>query len=334
LRLRPFHLCIRRRYSSPDVNRLFLLAGSLVLARALGAQGLPAHQPLNPTSATRTGLYAEPYRAFDPGGGWRSGLSIEYGNAIESDTAGTSSYLLDAELMRSSLLLQRDLSPRVFAELELSAVGAYAGFTDGFFVWYHRLIHYTQPERAARPENVFGYRFSLPDGTTITRTPSALSLGDTRATLGLRHGESLQSVLSLTLPTATGGYGRGVPSVSTVHTVHLELSPRVFYEGTAGVGFTPRHGDLSAYQRMLFASASTGFGFRLWGSQSVFGSFFYHSPDYHGTGLRSLDHHELTADFGWLARGRDGRDWYVSFTEDLGPGDPGIDLILRVGRTW
>jgi hypothetical protein len=316
------------------VKRSSLVAGSLLVARALGAQGLPSHQPLNPTSTARTGLYAEPYRAFDPAGGWRTGVSVEYGNAIESDTNGTSSYLLDAELMRTSLRLGRDLSPRVFAGLELSAVGAYAGFADGFFVWYHRLIHYTQPERAARPENEFGYRFSLPNGTRITRSPSALSLGDARVTLGRRHGESLQSVLSLTLPTATGGYGRGVPSVSTVQTVHIELSPRVFYEGTAGAGFTPRHGDLSPWQRTLFVSASTGFGFRLWGSQSVFGSFFYHSPDYHGTGLSSLDRHELTADFGWLARGRDGRDWYVSFTEDLGPGDPGIDLILRIGRTW
>jgi len=316
------------------VTKLLLATGCLVLVRALGAQGLPAHQPLNPTSATRTGLYAEPYRAFDPAGGWRTAISLEYGNAIESDSHGASSYLLDAELMRSSVLFRRDLTPRAFAEFELSAVGTYAGFADGFFVWYHRLIHFTQPERAARPENTFAYQFALPDGTTITRMPSALSLGDARATLGLRHGESLQSALSLTVPTATAGYGRGVPSLSTVHTVHIELSSRVFYEGTVGVGFTPRHGDLSAYQRTLFASGSTGFGFRLWGSQSVFGSFFYHSPDYHGTGLPSLDHHELTADFGWLARGRDGRNWYVSFTEDLGPGDPGIDLILHVGRTW
>ena len=316
------------------MTRLLLVAGSLLLARALGAQGLPPHQPLNPTSAGRTGLYAQPYRAFDPSGGWRPGVSIEYGNAIESDTAGASAYLLDAELMRASLLLVRDLSPRVFAEAEVSAVGAYAGFADGFFVWYHRLIHFTQPERLARPENQFAYRFSLPDGTRITRSPSALSLGDARVALGVRHGESLQSVLSLTLPTATAGYGRGVPSLSTVHTVHIELSSRVFYEGTVGVGFTPRHGDLAPYQRTLFASGSTGFGFRLWGSQSVFGSFFYHSPDYRTTGLSSLDRHELTADFGWLARGRDGRNWYVTFTEDLGPGDPGIDLILRLGRTW
>ena len=86
------------------MKRSLLVAGTVLAARALGAQGLPAHQPLNPTSTARTGLYAQPYRAFDPAGGWRTGLSVEYGNAIESDTHGTSSYLLDAELMRGSLL--------------------------------------------------------------------------------------------------------------------------------------------------------------------------------------------------------------------------------------
>ena len=58
-----------------------------------------------------------------------------------------------------------------------------------------------------RREVYYGRRRSY----RITRSPSAQSLGDARVTLGRRHGESLQSVLSLTLPTATGGYGRGVP---------------------------------------------------------------------------------------------------------------------------
>lgn len=313
---------------------LALLAGGIVLARGLGAQGLPAHEPLNPTSASRSGLYAQPFRALDPRRAWRAALAFDYGNAIESDTAGTSSYLLDAEIMRTSLALSRDLSARTFVELTVNTGGTRAGFTDGFFEWYHRVIHFRQPERAARPRNQFAYRFTLPDGSTISRSPSSFALGDARVTVGLRHGESLQSALSVTLPTATGGQGRGVPSLAAVHTVHRELSSRVFYEGTFGLGLTPRHGDLAAWQRTRFASASTGFGLRLWGSQSVYGSFFWHSPYYRATGLRSLDRHELTADFGWLARGRNGRNWHISFTEDLGPGDPGIDLILRIGRTF
>lgn len=316
------------------MKTLLLLGAGAALARALGAQGLPAHQPLNPTSSARSGLYAQPYRAFDPRRSWRPGIVVEYGNAIESDTHGTSSYLLDAEMLRVSLAMSRDIGTRGFAELTLTAGGTYAGFADGFFEWYHRVIHYRQPERAARPRNQFAYHFALPDGTTIDRTPAGLSLGDARATAGLRFGESLQSALSLTLPVATAGQGRGVPSLSAIQTVHYELSSRVFYEGTFGLGVTPRHGELGPWQRTRFASASTGFGFRLWGGQSVYGSFFWHSPYYQDTGLRSLDRHELTADFGWLARGRNGRDWHIGFTEDLGPGDAGIDLILSVGRTF
>ena len=316
------------------MNLRLLLTGSILLAPALSAQGLPLHQPLNPTSTTRSGLYAQPFRGFDPRHAWRAAVSFEYGNAIESDTHGTSSYLLDAEIMRTGLSLSRNLGTRGFLDLGVFATGTYAGFADGFFEWYHRLIRYRHPERAARPRNQFAYHFSLPDGTVIDRTPSGLALGDARATVGLRFGQSLQSAISLTLPTGTGGLGRGVPSVSAVQTVHQELSSRVFYEGTFGLGLTPRHGDLAAWQRTRFASASTGFGFRLWGGQSVYGSFFWHSPYYHDTGLRSLDRHELTADFGWLARGRDGRDWHIGLTEDLGPGDAGIDLILSVGRTF
>ena len=313
---------------------LLLLGAGVTLARALGAQGLPAHEPLNPTSSTRSGLYAQPYRAFDPRRSWRPRIVFEYGNAIESDTQGTSSYLLDAEVMRASLAMSRDIGTRGFVELTLTAGGTYAGFADGFFEWYHKLIHYRQPERAARPRNQFAYRFALPDGSSIDRAPVGLALGDARATIGVRFGESLQSAVSITLPAATAGQGRGVPSLSAIQTVHSELSSRVFYEGTFGLGVAPRHGQLGPWQRTRFASASTGFGFRLWGGQSVYGSFFWHSPYYHGTGLRSLDRHELTADFGWLARGRDGRDWHVGFTEDLGPGDAGIDLILTVGRTF
>jgi hypothetical protein len=304
----------------------------MALVPALRAQ-LPFHEPLNPTSAIRTALYAQPYRAFDPRGGWQLRLGLAYGNAIESDTHGTSSYLLDAEALRVSFGASRDLGTRGFVALETGVTGTYAGFADGFFVWYHRVIGFRQPERTARPRNEFAWRFILP-GVDVERTPVALALADTRMTVGIRHGESLQSAFSVTLPTATGGLGRGVPSVALVHTVHQEISSRLQFEGTFGTGATPRHGALAPWQRTLFASASTGVAIRLFGAQSVYGSFFWHSPYYRGTDLRSLDRHELTADFGWLARGADGREWHVGLTEDLGPGDPGIDLILSVGRTF
>lgn len=322
------------------MKRFLLVAHACVLAAtalapAMRAQGLPPHQPLNPSSSSRSGLGAESYRASAPGQ-WRVAAGFEYGNAIESDSTARGSYLLDAELMRAAVAVSRDLNIRTFARVEASATGAYAGFADGFFVWYHKLIHFTQPERVARPKNQFDYAFRLPDGSAVSRRPYALAFGDIRGTLGMRFGRSLQSTLTLTLPSATGpaGYGLGTISVGTVETVHLELSSRLVYEGGVGIGYTPRHGDLAAYQRTIFASASSGLSVRLWGSQSVYGRLFYHSPYYRGTTLRSLDRREMTADFGWLARGRDGREWHVDLTEDLAPGDAGIDLILQIGRTW
>ncbi len=316
-------------------TRLPLVIAALLTAPSAAAQGLPQHEPLNPTSASRSGLYAQPYRALDPRG-WQLGVRVSYGNAIESDSGRGVRYLLDAEVLRVRLAASRDLSSSTFVSLDLGVGGADAGFADGFFVAYHKLIHFSQPERAARPRNVFGYVFDLPAGHEVVRAPVSLALGDTRATIGVRHSQSLQSVLSVTLPTATGpeGYGRGTVSVSTVQTVRLALSSRFLYEGTFGLGLTPRHGALAGFQRTTFASASTGISIRLWGSQSVYGYFFYHTPYYHDTGLRSLDRRELTGDFGWLARGRDGRAWFIGMSEDLAPGDPGIDLTLKVGRTW
>ncbi len=312
-----------------------LLAACLLLAHPLPGQGFPPHEPLNPTSRSRSGLLAAPFEGFVPGR-WRGGLAFEYGNAIDSDTGSTRSYLLDAELMRTTIWAAHDLSPRLFVRGDASVTGSYAGFADAFFVWYHGLIHFRQPERAARPRNQFAYEFRLPDGRQVTRPASALAIGDLRATVGRRFGQSLQSVVSLTLPTASGpeGYGRGTISLSTVQTVHVELSPRITYEGTLGLGLTPRHGQLSPYQRTVFASLSAGMAVRLWGAQSIYGSLYFHTPYYHDTHLRSLDSRELTADFGWVARERNGRGWYVVFTEDLAPGDPGIDLILKLGRTW
>ena len=53
---------------------------------------------------------------------------------------------------------------------------------------------------------------------------------------------SLQTVLSITLPTSTGpeGYGRGVPSAAILNTLEAQLTPRLIYEGSVGVG---RHPD-------------------------------------------------------------------------------------------
>ena len=286
-------------------------------------------------SASRSGLAYQPYQPYDLSR-TRWSFSFEYGNAIESDSAPSAHYLLDAEFMRTTVGWTRDLSPRTWLRIEGEAVGSYAGFADGFFLWYHRQIGYYQPERLARPKNQYAYDILLPDGTRLNPQRTPLALGDARVTLGLRHNDVQQTTFGVTLPTATGdgNLGRGVPSLSATHTLRADLLKPVYWEVSAGAGYTPAHGPLRPYQRTLFGMGTTGVRIHMWGGQSIYGNFFYHTPYYHGTTLPSLDHHELTADFGWMVHSRSGNEWRIGLEEDLAPGDPGIDLILKLGGSW
>lgn len=300
------------------------------------AQSLPFHRPLNPFSVTRSTLAHQPYEAYAPS---RRAVSVafEYGNAIEYDipTTAPTSYLLDAELMRASLAWRRDLAPHAFLTVRGEIGGSYAGFADGFFFWYHDLIDFDQPERIARPRNVYANELDLPDGRQIHRDPTPITFGDVEVTVGFRHSLTQQTAVTLALPTATTrDFGRGVPAAAVVHTLRVPLRRTVIFEGSIGAGFTPRTGDLSAYQRTLFLSGSTGIRWRLWGGESIYGYFFYHSPRYEGTTFPSLDRREITGDFGWIRRARDGSEWRIGLSEDLAPGDGGIDLVLKVGRSW
>ncbi|HEX2251538.1 MAG TPA: hypothetical protein VHH32_14415, partial [Gemmatimonadales bacterium] len=205
-----------------------------------------------------------------------------------------------------------------------------------FLDWYHGTLGITVIERERRPRDRFLYTVTLPDGNTVSRSKSAVFLGDLRFGLGLRHRRGLQTVVSLTLPTSTGpdGYGRGVPAVALLNTVRRQLKPRLHYEGSLGVGFTPRYGALPQGQRELFLAATSGLRFRVWGRQSLFANLFYHSPYYQNTTLPALDQRELSLDLGWIIQTREGDEWRLGLTEDLEPGGPGIDLVLRVGRTF
>jgi hypothetical protein len=72
----------------------------------------------------------------------------------------------------------------------------------------------------------------------------------------------------------------------------------------------------------------------VWGRQSLYANLFFHSPYYFDTTLPGLDLRELSLDFGWILQTRNGGDWRIGLTEDLEPGGPGVDLVLRVGRTF
>jgi hypothetical protein len=299
------------------------------------AQGLPSFSPLNPISSSRSGLYYQPIREPAPGR-WVTTMAMDYGSAIEYNQRADADYVLDSELLRLGLGVSRDLGARAFLMAEASLGGAYGGFMDGLLDWYHGALGIRMSERESRPRDRFLYEIRLPDGRSIQRSPSTLFLGDLRLGVGVRPSSAVQTVLSITLPTSTRpvGYGRGVASFNVLNTLGAVVSPRVNYEGSIGLGYTPANGNLAALQRELFLAVTSGVRVMVWGHNSVFANLFYHSPYYHGTTLPSLDRRELSIDFGWIVKTRSGAEWRLGMTEDLEPGGPGVDLVFRVGRTF
>lgn len=301
---------------------------------ALG-QGLPSYAPLNPMGSSRSSLYFQPFVDPSPGA-WDMALTMDYASTIEYNRLPPADYVLDSELLRLNLSARRDLGRRTFLLLDVPFGGAYSGFMDGFLDWYHGTLGITVIERERRPTDQFLYTVTLPDGETVSRSRSDFFLGDLRLGLGVRHQGGVQTVVSLTLPTSTGpeGYGRGVPGVAVLNTLRRQLAPKLLYEGSVGLGFTPRHGAFLEGQREMFLAATSGLRIRIWDRHSVFGNLFYHSPYYRNTTLPALDGRELSLDFGWILETSGGDEWRFGLTEDLEPGGPGVDLVLRVGRTF
>ena len=320
-----------RSEPSPLIVSLLLLT----LAGPGHAQGLPEFVPTNPMSSSRSGLYFQPFREPVPNR-WTAEVAVDYASIIEYNQLTSADYVLDSEVLRSSVELGRDLNPRTFATLTISLGGAYAGFMDGFLDWYHGVLGIDVSERDKRPKDEFLYTITPPSGPTLIRSPDGLFLNDLRVGFGVRYGSGIQSVLSLTLPTSTApaGYGRGVPSLGLLNTFQARLNHRLLFEGSVGAGWTPTHGDLREYQRDLFATLSSGLRIRLWGQQSIYGNLFYHSPYYHDTTLPALDLRELSLDFGWILGSQRGSEWRLGFTEDLEPAGPGVDLVIRLGRKF
>jgi hypothetical protein len=315
----------------------YLIALVLILARpsAGQSQGLPDFAPLNPVGSSRSGLYFQPYREPAPGR-WTGSVALDYASVIEYNLLPRADFVLDSELMRLNLGVSRDLSARTFLLVDAALGGAYEGFLDRFFDWYHGALGIRVSERELRPRDQFLFAITAPDGSIVRRARSDLFLRDLRLGLGVRLNPMLQTVVSVTLPTSTGpeGYGRGVPSLSLLSTVRARPNPRLLYEGSIGVGFTPRYGGLAELQRQAFLAVTSGLRARVWGRQSVFANLFYHSPFYDGTSLPALDLRELSLDFGLILEARQGGEWRIGLTEDLEPGGPGVDLVLRVSRTF
>lgn len=299
------------------------------------AQGLPSYRPINPLAASRSGLAFEPFHP-PRAGRWTSDIGIEYASTIESNQLPDASLLLDSELLRARVSLSRDLDRRAFVLAEAELLGAYAGMFDGLLEWYHGLLGVEIPEREHRPRNEFLYAVGPSGGGLVRRDPGDVFLGDLRLGLGLRLSPEVQSVFALTLPTNTGpaGYGRNVVSASLLNTARLDLTPRLVLEGSFSGGYAGSHGPLAEWQRELFVTGSSGLRWRFWGRQSLYGNLFLHSPYYRETGLPSMDRRDLALDFGWILAGTEGKELRVGMTEDLEPGGPAIDLVVRVGGSF
>ncbi len=229
--------------------------------------------------------------------------------------------------------MSRQVSPTTFVLAEAELLGAYAGVFDGTLEWYHDLLGIDIPERDRRPRNDFLYAADLPGRPQLARDPGDLFVGDLRIGLGVRLHPLIQSVVAITLPTATGpaGYGKGTVSASLLNTASIPVTGRLRLEGSLSGGYTPAHGALADNQRRVFLSGSTGLRWRFLGRQAVYGNLFLHSPYYHHTTVPALDRREFSFDFGWILAGAHGRELRIGMTEDLEPGGPSIDLVLRVG---
>ena len=302
-------------------------------ASGLAGQGLPPYQPVNPVLTSRSSVFFQPY--VDRGRPWDLRLLLDYGSAIEFDDSETARFILDAELLRLDATVVRNVGS-AFVGASVSYNGAWGGFLDGFLNWYHQITGLHVTARELRPNDQFEYLIELPDGRRFERRRSSGFLGDLRLMAGHRHTRHWQTALSVSLPTATGpdGYGRGVASIAAVTTIRSPVTDRLVLEGSAGLGYTPRHGDFQDLQRTTFRSLSGGARYRFWGRQAAFMNLFYQSPSYQNTSLRSLDRRELTLDYGFLLKARKGPEWLLGMTEDLEPGGPAIDLAFRIGARW
>ena len=307
----------------------------LLLPGNVPAQGLPPYRPINPVAASRSGLSFEPFRAPHPSR-WVADVGLEYASTIEYNVLPQASFLLDSELLRVRGSVSRDVGPKTFLLAEAEVLGAYAGIFDGLLEWYHDLLGVAIPERERRPTNDFLYAADLIGRGPVIREPGDIFLGDLRVGAGLRLHPRLQSIAAVTLPTNTGpdGYGRGKISASLLNTVRLPAGSRVVFEGSLSAGYTPSHGPLAEWQRELFLAGSSGLRWRFWGRQALYGNLFLHSPYYHDTTVPALDRRELSFDFGWILAATGGGEMRIGMTEDLEPGGPAIDLVVRVGAAF
>lgn len=310
---------------------LLPIAPIAAVPTALRGQGLPPYLSVNPLLTSRSGVYFQPY--VDRTSPWQARVLLDYASAIELSSRPGASLLLDAELLRLDATVTRNLGAG-FVGVSAGFNRASGGFLDGFLDWYHRVTGLRVKAREQRPRNQFAYQLELPGVDSMGRAAESGFLGDVRLVGGVRLGAGVQTAVAVTLPTAPEGYGRRVPSITSLTTFRSRPDRRLLTEWGLGIGYTPTDGMLEGYQRTLFVGANAGVRYRFWGKQAAFVNLFYQSPSYQGTDLRAFDKRELTLDYGFLLKARRGPEWFLGMTEDLEPRGPAIDLSFRIGARW
>jgi hypothetical protein len=286
---------------------------------------------MNPLLTSRSGLYFQPY--VDPLRKWDIRVLTDYASSVEYTILPGRSLILDAELLRVDATVLRNVGAG-FLGVSAGLNGSYGGFLDPFLDWYHDLTGLRVIAREQRPRNQFDYAIKVPGGDSLIRAKRSSFLGDVRLIGGHRHTRHWQTALAVTLPAAPEGYGRGVVSVSALTTARSEIGSRLVTELGLGLSYAGETGDLHDYQKSWFVGANAGLRLRFWGKQAAFVNLYYQSPNYQDTGMRALDQRELTLDYGFLLKAKNGPEWFLGMTEDLEPRGPAIDLSFRIGARW
>lgn len=295
---------------------------------------MPSFQSLNPSMVSRSGLMTRPYVLPRPG--WSVLVTTSYANVIEHDFTAESRHLLDAEVARAEVEVRRDVSSRVWVGGAVGALSSFAGRFDGFLDWYHDLIGFPMWERDLRPSNTYADTLVIANRAIRGSSSGGTALSDVRLEGGYRWSPDLQTVVSLTVPTAPASNldHRGVVTASVIQTLRGRLGERMVMEFSGGGGYSARTGAMSEMQRRWHAGGSFSTRLRLTGGHALYGIVFYHSAPYFETGLQTKDSGELSTDFGYIFRTRDGREVRIGMTEDIYRLDHGVDVGLRVSVMW
>ena len=309
----------------------------VLAAGSASAQDVPPYVPANPVLASRSALYAQPFISRHEG--WQLRYVADYYNAVEvsqSADAVLRQTIFDAEVLQGDFWATRDISPRVFVIANLPVRGGYDGVLDGFLNWYHKTIKLAVPARDQLPTNVFQWSFVLPD-STVNRTKPGTFVGDVRAGVGVRMGRS-ELIGTVTLPTATlgdDGWTRHVVGTSIAITTEVVRTSRLVLDAGGSAGFTPTQGALSKYQRSAFVSGLVSTRWQFLGRQSLFGTAWAQSGNWHGTGFAAVDDPVVSLDFGFLLRPwMRGPEVQLGMTQDLAPHGPAMDVGFVLGVRW